>query len=304
MRNSMLYGYPMLGRFGLGHSMLAWARCAVWCEREGVRMIGPRWFQPRIGPYLRRERDKRAYHLLFDNNGYIGDPCRTFLLNSARIVCAESELPERGFAPGASTVVVFRNAVADNERKHFHEVRGHGAFLHAQLTRITRPAFRPPDVTGPFIAVHVRMGDFTRISSAADIKPGVHNTCLPIEWYGAMIGKLRAAFGSDLPVRLFSDGSDAELSSLLALPGLERSPKQASVTDMLSIAKGAVLVASASGFSLWGAFLGGLPRICFPGQLNARTREEKDFDLECGMNDALSAPFLAHVGARLGRSPA
>ena len=54
-----LYGYPEMGRTGLGHSLLAWARCVVWCEMTGAKMLAPRWLRIRIGPYLRGERQAR-----------------------------------------------------------------------------------------------------------------------------------------------------------------------------------------------------------------------------------------------------
>jgi hypothetical protein len=31
-KDSGLYGYPIVGRFGLGHSLLAWARCWTWFD--------------------------------------------------------------------------------------------------------------------------------------------------------------------------------------------------------------------------------------------------------------------------------
>ncbi len=44
-----LYGFPDMGRTGLGHSLLAWGRCAVWCRETGAIMLAPRWLRPRSG---------------------------------------------------------------------------------------------------------------------------------------------------------------------------------------------------------------------------------------------------------------
>jgi hypothetical protein len=85
-----LYGYPALGRFGLGHSLMAWARCHIWCKGQEAAMLGPIWLRPRLGPYLRRERDKREYFKLFNNNGYIGEPLRSWLLLTSHKIEAEN----------------------------------------------------------------------------------------------------------------------------------------------------------------------------------------------------------------------
>ena len=116
-------------------------------------------------------------------------------------------------APPPGTVVVFRNALADNEKKHFCEVYGHAALLHRELLRITRPAHRPAKPLQPFVAVHVRMGDFAAPSLVGGIRPGVHNVRLPVEWYAQMLVAVRQGLGADVPALVFRE------FPLVAVPG-------------------------------------------------------------------------------------
>ncbi|PTE09484.1 hypothetical protein [Mesorhizobium helmanticense] len=258
-----LYGYPDIGRFGLGHSMLAWARCEVWCRNNDAQMLGPRWFRPRIGPYLRRERDKREYFRLFDNKGYVGEPWRTALLATARKVPAEAAASVA--YDGRNTVVVFKNAVGSNFEKHFHEVRGHGPVLYDAFRRITRKKYLPEAPAAPFLAVHVRLGDFSRFDvNRAEV--GTHNQRLPIEWYCDSLVALREALGTNMRARVFSDGDDTELAPLLSLPDVRRANDAESVTHMLEMTQASAIIGAGSNFNLWAAFFGQVPRITYPNQ--------------------------------------
>ncbi len=258
-----LYGYPDIGRFGLGHSMLAWARCEVWCRKTGARMIGPRWLRPRIGPYLRRERDKREYFKLFTNDGYLGEPWRTLLLATAHKVPAG--LNSSSVEASGNTVFVFRNTVASNFENHFHEVRGHGPELHDAFRRITRKKYLPETPVAPFWARHVRRGDFSHFN-ADRTGAKTHNQRLPIEWYRDSLMALRQALGTDMQARIFSDGDDADLLPLLRLPRVQRAADAESVTHMLDMAQAAAIIGTGSNFNLWAAFFGQVPRITYPNQ--------------------------------------
>jgi hypothetical protein len=274
-----LYGYPDMGRTGLAHSLLAWARCAIWCRETGATMLAPLWLRPRIGPYLRRERDKRNYALLFHKGPYVGEPKRAALLLTANRFYAELDLPAPGYQPSKPTVVIFRNAMANNEKKLFHLVAAHAPYLREQLVGMTRPRYVPTKASAPFIAAHIRLGDF-HIATAEQLRSGSTNSRIPPEWYAAVAQQLRAQLGANIPLVVFSDGSDAALAPILSLPSVTRSPRQPSVTDLLSISNASVLIASGSGFSHWGAFLGTVPRICYPGQALSRSVKLVEAEIE------------------------
>lgn len=303
--SSALLGHAEVGTYGLAHSLLAWARCRLWCDRHGIPMLAPNWLhlQHRIGPFLRREHDNRQYHRLFRfGQQHVTGLRRVAALALRPRVVAEAvdlarvdELPHR-------SLVVFSNRMKLNEEAHFHEIVGHGRQVNASLLAMTKPQYRPQPDVQPHIAVHVRMGDFGAASSMEALRQGAKNSRIPIEWYVSMVSALREVLGP-VGVRVYSDGTDEALAPLLALPDTRRSPRQPSVTDLLSIAQARVVVSSGSGFSMWGAYLGDSPRVCFPGQRFCRVLPQSDgFDLEpeCERPGDLDPRFVSHVRSRFG----
>jgi hypothetical protein len=62
--------------------------------------------------------------------------------------------------------------------------------------------------------------------------------------------------GEDAPVTIFSDGTDAELVELLALPHVTRAADDLDIVHLALMSKSRVLVMSAgSTFSIWAGFL-------------------------------------------------
>jgi hypothetical protein len=251
-------------------------------------MLAPQWFRVRIGPYIRRELDRREYFRLFHSDGYISGFRRYGLLLTSRRICAEN-LEDLGLQATVPTVVVFRNAYARNLSKYFSDVVGHHDLLHAELQRITRPAYRPPPME-EHVAVHVRMGDFRSDPSVAELNGGESNSRLPIEWYVQILDGLRTRSRRQLPAIVYSDGPDASLQPLLRMQAVVRAPPAASITDMLKIAQAKALISSGSGFSVWASFLGQVPRICFPGQRMVRAIAPGELEREPECDDSSQIP--------------
>lgn len=293
-----VYGYAQVGRFGLAHSLLAWARCTLWCTRNNVPMLAPSWFHFRPGPYLRGEMDKRHYNRFFQFSEYITGIRRWLILGTVQRIHAENP----GSLPPQGTRYIYQfnngNSFADNEKRHFSSLIGNQELLRSALERMTRPQYRPVPNLEPHIALHVRMGDFSPGQGIEALKQGKTNSRLPVEWYVDMLRGLRERLNSPLPARLFSDGTDEELRLLLDLPDLKRIRGQAAITDMLSIGQGKVLISAGSGFSYWGSFLGNVPRICFPGQRLLRvlgTSSHVDLEPECETARDIPQEFLEVV---------
>jgi hypothetical protein len=293
----MLYAFPDVGRFGLAHSLLAWARARVWARRHGATPIAPNWLRMRIGPYLRRERDKRNYFLLFSSgNAISGLRKRILLLTHPRI----DERRLVGGAAPTSGIIVFRSIPDNDIRADFGALRGEADFLHAELLAMTRPRYRPDRHHRPHAAVHVRLGDFAE-ATPEQLAAGIQNIRLPLSWYRDVVETLRRALGETLPICLYSDGSDAELGLLLSMPHVTRSTARAAISDMLSIADATVLVGSGSGFSLWGSYLGQVPRISYPGQGLVSVLDDSDQEIALAPGQPLPAEFQAHLVTRIAR---
>lgn len=300
--NRKLFGYADVGRFGLAHSILAWARCVVWCHNSGATMLAPHWFRFRLGPYIRREYDKREYFRLFKHDGYIQGWERLSHLLFSNKIDSEMNLPDKTFKSNFPTVVVFRNALADNEKKHFHKIRGYQDLLLYQLKKITREQYLPMPTKVPFIAIHVRLGDFKKNVKLDVARQGLHNVRLPVSWYASILVGLRQKTGLKLPAIVFSDGEYNELSPLLQLPGVNRAPVQSSITDLLSISDSQILISSGSGFSTWGSFLGQVPRICFPGQKTVDILDRIEDEIECESVNDITDSFLKNTIFKFSKS--
>jgi hypothetical protein len=266
-----LYAMAVTGRFGLGHGLLAWGRSVVWARKNNATLIAPNWLQLRVGPYLRRERDKRFYYRLFRSGQQVGGIRRiALLLQAKRMRVEECETLTQPSHGTSDIIVEFHNAVADNEAKHFHEIFGHAQLVHAALLDMTKPRYHPHSGEKPHIAVHIRGGDFAIAASPDQLLKGGHNLRLPVEWYTEMIQALRNTVRIEVPVIVYSDCADMEIAPVLQLPNSKRSETRQSITDMLAMAQATVMISSGSGFSRWGSYLGQVPRICYPGQRGVR----------------------------------
>ena len=296
--NGKLYGYARLGRYGLGHSLLAWARCFLWCKDNEVAMLAPRWLHFRLGPYLRREPDKRSYHKLFRKGAYVHGVRRAWLLaglSGARRFAVEQESQAQ---LGLGTrIVVFRNDDRNNTRV-FKELFGRHEEVRSELLRIARPEHIPAaNIDGPFIGIHVRMGDFSRVTDPSALRT-TSNVQLPVAWYRDILLSIRRRTGLNLRALVFSDGDVQSLRPLLAIPNVSLVKPHSALHDILSLSQAAALISSGSGFSMWAAYLGQIPRICFPTQRRecvVASTEMIDLEPECETGDDVPPAFVRHI---------
>lgn len=293
-----LFGYADVGRTGLAHSLLAWARCVVWTEQVGATMLAPNWYRFRIGPTLRQERDKRHYFADFHDATQVSGLCRKYLLATSRRAYAELDLPDRGSGNWRNTVVIFRNAEALNEKKFFHLIDGHHQLIRDRLISITTAKALTGVHAEPHVAIHVRRGDFKE-PETGDLAQVTTNTRLPIDWYEKTFLKLRSQIGSNFKTIIYSDGSDAEISELLKYKNVERSKSQRAITDLISMSNAAILVASASGFSQWGSYLGNVPCISYPNQSLFSYLKSSPTEIEVSIENPIPEEFLIEVKSRL-----
>lgn len=240
---------PLIGRAGLGNELFPVLRAADIAAKESRVLLWPTWFQIKIGPILRRERDKRMYWILF----------RTPSLSSLlRLVWAKARgVPHDGASSGHRYVTV------RGMENYFDGVTISGPeFRDLLVARARRGVVSSP--TGePYIAFHVRLGDFSR-AGASESGVSKNNTSSPIEWF---VARAKAARDAHPGVRVFvcSDGDDAELAPLLGEQGVVRSTGRNALDDMVFMSHAAGIVGSRSTFSAWGAFLGDVPMVVQTG---------------------------------------
>jgi hypothetical protein len=137
------------------------------------------------------------------------------------------------------------------------------------------------------------LGDFSTPQNEAVLKSGAQNYRIPISWYVDQVKQLRQQVNRDVPVYIFSDGRNDELSELLSLPNCQRISFGSSIADILALSKSNILIASGSTFSMWASYLGRMPVIWYKSQLRQRLYYEKTLvEFECDERGNLSYSII------------
>lgn len=241
-----IYAYPVLMRAGLANMLMPWARAMLWGELHDAPVLAPRWFKLRLGPYRRKESDKRRYERCFTTENTVSGWQRASVLALAKIV----DESDRAMPDGTRAPIAVRFSGLG---EYLSPLLGHHRLLDERLRAMTRRELLPAS-GGEFVGVHVRLGDYPT------------KWRLPIDWYAKAIAAVAVGLGHDVPVRIYSDGSEEELSPLLRLPNVEWADRRPAVTDLLELSQAACIVASASTFSAWAGFLRQAPIIWYPGR--------------------------------------
>lgn len=285
----MLYVYPKLadidlivtriGGLGLGNMLFTYARALLFAREHDAELIWPTWRSIPVGQILRREDNKRFYGDLFDNHeNAIGGLRKLGLLVSKKKI-SEKAYPES--VPAQDCIVEFTGMEGE-----FEPILGkeNSQFLYAHFQNILQErnrkalCFMPSDG----ICMHIRLGDFTRGAGEQQLKEGMPNLSIPIEWYVSIVKQLRAALGKERTVYVFSDGTEEELRPLLVLGNIQRKTYGTAIGDILAMSRCKIFIASGSTFSRWVRFLGRMNTITYPGQLKQKLldADEEAFEIE------------------------
>lgn len=259
----MLYAYPRFSRHdlgifrfggsGLGNLLFPWARSEIAARNNKMALIAPTWPSLKIGPLLRRERDRRTYTGLFQATPDSLTGIRKCLkLLTLQRVSEESLRDVIAMVPQHDALVEFEGL-----RSYFGDILGEQDYLRERLFLITRPKYVDCSeyILGCSICVHIRLGDF---------KIGHQMTAL--HWFARGIHAIRHALNNDVAVFIFSDGSETELAPLLDLGNVRILRLGSSIADLIALSNGGVMIGSAgSTFSLWASYLGQMPTLLPPG---------------------------------------
>ena len=268
-------------------------------EQLHAELIWPTWTSIKIGPWVRREQDKRLYNDLFVNREHYLDGWRKYkalllypkmyvksfddinaeeLKDNTVIICEnyedETSACHMGFAGLEPYRKLIRNTIVNNLG-----AKGNRAFQ-----------FRTENAIG----IHVRCGDFQVSQRALD--EGRENTRIPIDWYCDVVRKIRNGTGKCVPVKICSDGSDEELKQLLDMDAVERVTAGNSIGDIMLLSRFPLVIASGSTFSLWARFLGGMSSISYPVHMMAEGLCNPGcFEMECEAGTEFSDAQISYM---------
>lgn len=289
------YVYPKLsqhdllfvrfGGAGLGNLLFVFARAIVLAEETNSQIIWPTWPSIKIGPWIRKEKDKRFYGDLFKNDGsYIGGLKKLrYLLLKKKIVISVPEEKLLNRVPD-NCVLVYSAF-----RMHFDELIPYRDTIRNKLLSISK-SDNLKSLEHDFskeVNVHVRLGDFAAAERDKLNKQTV-NTRLPIDWYVQVIKDIKEFSGEEICFNIFSDGTDEELSPILSIAGTRRMFFGNAWADIIGLSQSRLMIASASSFSLWARYLGNSSCITFSNQLYENVcTDSEGFEFCYGFDEAI-----------------
>lgn len=233
------FGFFRISGPGLANCMFVAARAYTYAKENHAIFVEPTWFKLSIGPYIRKEKDKRHYLGLFKHYGLRG---------LKKLICIKKhhykENQINDFKSATSGVLEVYGL-----GNYFQDIKPELAKEYFSLTindsikkRVLQCDFSNK------VAVHVRMGDYSYCPE----------WLTPLDWYKTII-ELISSINNSLEFLLFSDGSDDDLKPLLEIANVKRIFFGNALADIYGISRCQLVIASNSTFSAWGAFIGNKP---------------------------------------------
>lgn len=252
--------FPSLGRAGLGNMLFPYARAVALSEQLGTELLEPNWWRPRLGPLLRNEHDKRAYDRILARPGVARSLATSLVLASHRKITEEEYLESRRPCDDSRTIIVTKGM-----NGYFQPLHDFRFAIVERIHRLFAPAISPyPQSDSEYVGVHVRRGDFQPVSEGR-IAAGQTSVSTPLDWFVELASAIREQ-DPRRAILVASDGTNSELSPLLAIPGVQRLPGSNPVQDMWILSGSTTILGSGSTFSAWAAFLGGASIAFYPHQ--------------------------------------
>ncbi|WP_203468530.1 alpha-1,2-fucosyltransferase [Dechloromonas sp. TW-R-39-2] len=258
--------------------------------KNNCTFITPTWPQFKVGPIIRNEPDKRFYTGMFrpgvsEVGGFV--KCKRIVI--------DRKIPESSIGKARAGDMIVFEGLGD----YFMDLIGYSSFLKSEFKKILISSNNIDSLMDKLnprksIAVHVRFGDF-KVPTVSDLDNEVRNIRIPIEWYVAIVNQLNTHYSGQVKFNVFSDASDFELSPLLSLDNVSRALGGNAAEDILLISEHACLIASASTFSMWGAFLGQMPSIWYKGLKQQSLNDNSQWEIEVGMSDQIAPIFIENI---------
>jgi hypothetical protein len=249
MKNSKIVSISKLPGAGLGNKLFSWASGVIFssineCVHYTIGMT-----RIHLGPILRNEKSKRFYFGYFKNEILFlpfwlylrtfyhknQKECNTLALTNGNFVF--SEIPH--WSDSFEVIRDYRNLIIE-------------AFWSSLTAKVKNRIATYPS---PIISLHIRMGDFRVLKEGENFaEVGLVRT--PFSYFVSVINMIRSVVGKNLPITLFSDGSDDELKEVYSIPNLTRINDDIDIVHLAVLSRSKILIMSAgSTFSHWAGFL-------------------------------------------------
>jgi hypothetical protein len=272
------YVEVVLPRAGLGHSLQPYSRAFCYYARGEAEFVHPRWFRFRIGPYLRREMDKREYHRIIRTPSGWGVPSAS----AVRRLWMRT-VDEASFDPRSDGQYL---VVRDDRPHDFRPLEPYRDRFVDALRSISRIAPAEPSCKGPTIGIFHRSGDMRGRApdSSDDRRLRTHGYgYIPVGYASEALREVRRIAGWKVPAVLSTDASAEEIEPIMSQGGVTLARTDSALANMLEMRMHDVLIIGTSSYGRWSWFLGDafaiVPRVDKPDRSlpEIRSRESAWF---------------------------
>lgn len=226
---------------GLGNKLLVWAKAFAFSQTHQLELYCSKWWGVHLGSWIRNEKQKRLYLGYFREDSFL-KKIRLFIFRlRARIIAEPNDLIKTDKA------ILYQFNEVVTSRDYFEKIKPFREEIKRRLIELLTPELQKElaALESPVIGIHIRRGDF---------KFG--STMTPLSYFIDVIAALRKQCGKELPVTVFTDAFEHEISDLLKLPSVMLSSAKADILDILQLSRSKICVLSISStFSFWGGFL-------------------------------------------------
>jgi len=292
-----------LPKAGLGNQLFPLMRALVFAHLNKLSFVIIGYHQIKIGPYLRGERSKRKYLGCFNfEKNVLGE-----LIDSMKILLMKmtgyAVISEPRVAVlKVTNLTIYEFALLPHWSDYFDQLKDHRALVIELFWDILRDQIKSKLISlpAPDIGVHVRLGDFRKLSSNENFA-NVGAVRTPQEYFVETIRSIRQMSRTELPVSIFTDGYKTEIEAILKLDNITIIEGNNDIIDLLLLSKSKIIVTSAGGtFSYWAGFLSEAPIIMHPDHIHhpIRSKETLKEVYEGRMNedDELLVRYIQSLG--------
>jgi hypothetical protein len=267
-------------------------KACVFAHINQLPLVVTNYHQVKVGVYLRGEKSKRNYNqcFRFQKNvaGALLDKINIYFKRKAFNVVEE---PLLEIIPGiAQNKTIYTFNAIPHWSDYFQGLKEQRPLVIDLFYQLLVPGIKKQldSLDAPYIGVHIRMGDFRKLMPG-DVFSKLGGVRTPEDYFVEVIEKLRAIYGNNVPVAVFTDGYRNEFKKISCLPHLRFIEGNSDMVDLLLLSRSKVIVTSASStFGYWSGFLSDAPIIIHPDHIHQplRIQDSKPGMYEGALDDS------------------
>jgi|GEM_PF-2395006 len=233
--------YALLPHAGLGNKLFIWAQCVLFAKQNGCDYYIAGWYHLHI---------RTLFKIVFlgkKRHEYYLSPFATKPFNGLLFLLGYRN--KSTFIDQASCADVLINSDKNfyfkdmNNDNYFLVLRDHRKTIAEIFWTSIKKKYIPEEQSME-IGIHIRRGDFVKLGMIS-----------PVDYFKDTLNLIRAYLGHPLRAKIYSDGSEEELSDILNEPNIFFHSSADPMSDLLSLSKSKIVILSPnSTFGMWAAF--------------------------------------------------